>query len=253
MPDANGVPEHQQARLAMLLLSAIIWCFFGHEILGFVINQFASAHVAVMPSAEAFWAPWWDYEHPLAGAFTSGMLAIGAAALMFHMRWAGAFRAALPPGELGPPILAAIILVLMVDQAAWQVIVSTTTGIGADEALLGEREDYVYTLTMAHLPGEFVWSVLAAPIFEEMCFRGLLLGCLLARGWSPWTAVPVVGVAFASIHGQYFLPGLTAVFLMGCLFGWLRVISGGLSAPIIAHGLINGWIFADDWAALAAG
>jgi membrane protease YdiL (CAAX protease family) len=85
-----------------------------------------------------------------------------------------------------------------------------------------------------------------------MCFRGLLLGCLLARGWSPWTAVLVTAVAFASIHGQYFLPGLTAVFVSGCLFGWLRVISGGLAAPILAHGLMNGWVLVDEWAALGA-
>jgi len=93
--------------------------------------------------------------------------------------------------------------------------------------------------------------VVTAPTFEELVFRGVLLGCLLARGRNPWLAVAITAAAFAGIHGQYHLPALISVFIGGVLFGWLRILCKGLAAPILAHSLMNGWVFAQDWTAIA--
>jgi uncharacterized protein len=86
-----------------------------------------------------------------------------------------------------------------------------------------------------------------------MAFRGLFLGCLLARGWNPWIAIGVTAAAFASIHGQYYLPGLLSVFVGGLLFGALRVLTGGLAAPIMAHMTMNAWVVFTEWTALTGG
>ena len=58
---------------------------------------------------------------------------------------------------------------------------------------------------------------------------------------------------FASIHGQYYLPGLLSVFVGGLLFGALRVLTGGLAAPIVAHMTMNAWVVFTEWTALTGG
>lgn len=245
----TAVPE---TRLALMLLSAVLWSLFGFEALVFAGSQLATAHESAMPVAAPFWVPWWDMEHPFSGIYMAVMLAIGAAGLWFHMRLRSVDGEAFPAGRLTLPLLAAVLVAVIVDRYAWNVIAELTVSAGADEATLGEREDYGYTFTTAHIVGEILWTVIAAPVFEEMVFRGLLLGCLLARGWNPWIAVAVTAAAFASTHGQYYLPGLVSVFVGGLLFGWLRIISGGLAAPLLAHAAMNAWVVYEDWAELQA-
>jgi len=243
--------EDQRRRLALMVLSSVVWSLWGNEILITIGSQIAGLHESVNAASEAFWLPWWDMDHPRSGIYMAVMLAGGTLALVAYLRVAGVMRAALPIGSLGLPILGAVLAAVLIDMFAWQVIVNLTTSLDAGEALLNEREDYAYTLTPAHLPGEFMWSVVTAPIFEELVFRGLLLGCLLARGWNPWLAVAVTSAAFAGIHSQYYLPGLTSVFIGGLLFGWLRILSNGLAAPILAHCAMNGWVFLQDWSGIA--
>lgn len=250
----DSASEHSetQARLALMLLSAVLWSLFGFDVLVFAGSQLATAHESAVPAAASIWVPWWDMEHPVSGVYMAVMLAIGAVGLWFHLRMREVDGEALPMGRMTYPLLGAIAVAVLVDRYAWNVIAELTASSGADETVLGEREEYAYTLTAAHMIGEVLWTVLAAPVFEEMVFRGLLLGCLLARGWNPWVAVSVTAAAFASTHGQYYLPGLISVFVGGLLFGWLRIISGGLAAPILAHVAMNAWVVYEDWAELQA-
>jgi len=233
-----------------MVLSSVIWSLWGYEILIGLGNQIAGFHESIDPASEAFWLPWWDMDHPLSGAYMAVMLVAGIAALVAYLKVVGVSRAALPAGQLGRMVLGAVLAAVLIDVFAWHVIDLVTTSTGAGDVLLEEREDYSYTLTMAHLPGEFAWSVVTAPVFEEFVFRGLFLGCLLARGWNPWFAIALTSAAFAGIHGQYYLPGLISVFIGGLLFGWLRMLSNGLMAPILVHSLMNGWVFVEDWSGL---
>jgi membrane protease YdiL (CAAX protease family) len=232
-------------------VSAVLWSAFGLDILFYAGSLVAGWHEAAMPPAAAFWAPWWDLNHSQSGIYIGIVFIAGAGLLTWHARLRQVTQAALPAGRLSFRIAGAILVALLVDMLAWEAIVAITSWSGAGEALLGERGAYAYDVTLAHIPGEFVWSVVGAPLFEEMAFRGLLLGCLLARGWNPWIAVTVVAAAFAAIHDQYYLPGLAGVFVSGLLFGWLRLLSGGLVAPMIAHALLNGWITYETWALLS--
>lgn len=250
--DAAPQPALPEARLALMLLSAVLWSLFGFDALVFAGSQLATAHEWVLPAAAPIWVPWWDMEHPFSGIYMAVMLAIGAAGLWLHLRLRKVDDAALPIGQLTLPLLGAVLVAVIVDRYAWNLIAEFTASTGADEAVLGEREDYAYTLTAGHMFGEILWTVVAAPVFEEMVFRGLLLGCLLARGWNSWIAVAVTAAAFASTHGQYYLPGLISVFVGGLLFGWLRIISGGLAAPLLAHAAMNAWVVFEDWVELQA-
>lgn len=245
-------PEAQEARLALMVLSALFWSLLGFNALILLGSEIAGMHEMAMPAAAAFWVPWWDMDHPLSGVYMAAVLAIGALLLRQHLRLKRVDRAALGLGDLNALALIAVAAAVFADLVAWQFIAHFFLASGTDEVMLGERAEFEYALTTAHMPGEVMWTVLAAPVFEEMTFRGLLLGCLLARGWNPWLAIGVTSAAFASIHAQYYLSGLTAVFVAGLLLGCLRVMTGGIAAPILAHMSMNGWIVFEEWAALAA-
>ncbi|MEM7460619.1 MAG: CPBP family intramembrane glutamic endopeptidase [Pseudomonadota bacterium] len=82
-------------------------------------------------------------------------------------------------------------------------------------------------------------SVMMAPIVEEVAFRGVALGALIARGLSPIGAVVLSSFAFAFSHLQYSPAAMLVVFLSGIGFAILRLMSGTVIVPIIAHASAN--------------
>ncbi len=83
-------------------------------------------------------------------------------------------------------------------------------------------------------------AVLMAPVVEEVAFRGIAFGALIARGVSSAGAVVISSFAFAFIHLQYSPAAMLVVFLTGIGFAVLRVLSGTVIVPIIAHMAANG-------------
>jgi membrane protease YdiL (CAAX protease family) len=81
-------------------------------------------------------------------------------------------------------------------------------------------------------------ALVGAPIVEEIAFRGLLFGGLLKAGFAPWLTVVISAALFAGFH---FEPArLPILFAVGVVLGLLRLVSGGIVTPIIAHA-INNW------------
>jgi uncharacterized protein len=79
----------------------------------------------------------------------------------------------------------------------------------------------------------------AAPIGEEIMFRGFLF-----RGWatSPLgvtVTILVTSAIWAGIHVQYDLFGILQVFCLGLLFGWVRARSGSTLLTIMMHAVCN--------------
>jgi membrane protease YdiL (CAAX protease family) len=88
-----------------------------------------------------------------------------------------------------------------------------------------------------------MWAalVIAAPVGEEIVFRGFLY-----RGWAqtPRAVLPaivVISVFWAVIHTQYDWFGVFQIFLIGMLLGWARWRSGSTLLTIGLHALINAW------------
>lgn len=91
------------------------------------------------------------------------------------------------------------------------------------------------------------FAVVIAPAYEELLFRRVLFGRLLAAG-KPWLGIVLSSVAFALLHE---IPGLSGngvlaicqLWLvygtMGAAFAWLYWRTGSLWAAIFAHGLNN--------------
>lgn len=84
--------------------------------------------------------------------------------------------------------------------------------------------------------------VLAAPLAEELLFRGFLLPGLAGsvpgrRG--ELVAVLVTAAGWAAIHAQYDVFDVTAVMLLGLLFGTARVHTRSLWLPLLLHAAVN--------------
>jgi len=83
-------------------------------------------------------------------------------------------------------------------------------------------------------------SVLVGPSFEEVLFRGLILGGLLKR-YKPVLAILIAAVLFGSLHP---LNALSAT-LLSCLIGWIYYHTENMFYCIAIHGAVNlfGFIF----------
>jgi membrane protease YdiL (CAAX protease family) len=80
---------------------------------------------------------------------------------------------------------------------------------------------------------------IAAPIGEEILFRGFL--------FSGWAASPLGGAGtivltsaiWAAIHLQYDWFGMMQIFGLGLLFGWIRWRSGSTALAMLMHSATN--------------
>lgn len=82
-------------------------------------------------------------------------------------------------------------------------------------------------------PGDLLLIAVLAGVGEELLFRGLIQGGL-AEWWGEWPALGVASVLFGLAHcmtREY------AVFAMvlGFFLGWLVLVTGDLTASILAH------------------
>jgi uncharacterized protein len=84
-----------------------------------------------------------------------------------------------------------------------------------------------------------VMVVGAAPIYEELLFRGFLF-----RGWAA-SRIGVVGAAilssliWAGLHVQYDVVTMGQIFGLGLIFGWLRARTGSTATTIVLHGVAS--------------
>ncbi|CAE1132249.1 CPBP family intramembrane glutamic endopeptidase [Xanthomonas euroxanthea] len=92
-----------------------------------------------------------------------------------------------------------------------------------------------------------VFAVAIAPAYEELLFRRVLFGRLLAAG-RPWLGIVLSSAIFALVHevpgvsgnGPAAIAQLWLVYgSMGAAFAWLYWRTGTLWAPIVAHGVNN--------------
>jgi len=80
--------------------------------------------------------------------------------------------------------------------------------------------------------------VLAAPLSEELFFRGFLFKGL-QRALTPAGAIVVTAAIWAGIHVQYDLYGIGTIFILGLLLGAARHRSNSIVPPLAMHALAN--------------
>ncbi|MBX5476291.1 MAG: CPBP family intramembrane metalloprotease [Clostridia bacterium] len=86
------------------------------------------------------------------------------------------------------------------------------------------------------LAGLFAAVVLAAPLAEELFYRGLLFEWLRPRGF--WVAAVVSSLLFAAAHVSLTL--MVPLAVTGFGFAWIYAKTGSLVASTVAHAMFNG-------------
>ena len=81
--------------------------------------------------------------------------------------------------------------------------------------------------------------VIAAPVTEEMLFRGFLYPGLAASILGPVGAIMLSSLAWAACHIQYDLLQMSFIFVIGLLLGWARYRTGSILLTCGLHALLN--------------
>lgn len=89
------------------------------------------------------------------------------------------------------------------------------------------------------LPLLWLALVVAAPLFEEMFFRGFLYKGFASSAVGVPGAIAITSFLWAVIHMQYDLYGMATIFVLGIVYGLARAWSGSLAAPLILHAITN--------------
>lgn len=93
----------------------------------------------------------------------------------------------------------------------------------------------------ASLPLLYIAVCIAAPISEEVLFRGLLLFSFEGRRRRQAAGVVISGALFASLHLQYEWYYLIVLFIVGLLLGAARMQSRSIWTSVAMHALNNAW------------
>lgn len=81
--------------------------------------------------------------------------------------------------------------------------------------------------------------IIAAPLFEEILFRGFMFEGLQASAFGVGFAAVITSAIWAVIHMQYGAYEMLVIFLFGLLLCYAKVKSGSLYVPIMMHITMN--------------
>jgi len=85
----------------------------------------------------------------------------------------------------------------------------------------------------------WVSLIIFVPIFEETFFRGFLFEGFRQSRLGPIGAVLLTAFAWALLHIQYGIYDIAVIFVLGILFGIVRIKTGSLWSTIIMHAFTN--------------
>ena len=102
-------------------------------------------------------------------------------------------------------------------------------------------EQFMFNVYSTATSKPLLWTalVIAAPVSEEIFFRGFLFYGILHSSLGPTGAVVLSSLIWAPLHIQYDLYGLTMVLVLGLLFGYARLKTNSVYIPIVMHALMN--------------
>lgn len=104
--------------------------------------------------------------------------------------------------------------------------------------------DFVQNLYRTARDAGTIWLVAialvgAAPLAEELVFRGFMFRGLVASRVGVAGAILIPSAIWAVMHLQYSPFHLVHIFIIGLLLGWLRWRAGSTTLTLILHAVIN--------------
>jgi len=113
--------------------------------------------------------------------------------------------------------------------------------LGNDVVSPFQVDTYRSAQSAGMLPLYFFALVIAAPVAEEIMFRGFLFRGWVASGRMAILSILIISALFAAIHIQYDWFGILQVFFIGLMLGLVRWRSGSTTLTILMHMLANLW------------
>ena len=185
----------------------------------------------------------YEYGTAIGGVFVYAFLlglTVGIAALGGPLRETlglRAFRARWFPISLGIVIGVAVLAYLLAEVLGLDA--------GAEQGIL--PEEWRPERAGAIMANAFV-IVVAAPVVEELFFRGA--GVRLLQAFGPVVAIVVPGLAFGLAHGL--LIGLLPLAVFGIGLAWVRLRAASVWPCVLAHMLYNGAVLGLGLACLSS-
>jgi uncharacterized protein len=123
-------------------------------------------------------------------------------------------------------------------------VVSLQVGVSSPIINLIPMPDFVKEM-FRELAGQkglfpFLMIVIAAPIFEELIFRGIILEGLLNR-YSIFTSILASSLLFGIVHLNPWQ--FVSAMVIGFLAGWVYYKTKNLALPMLIHFVNNGFAF----------
>ncbi|MAP94117.1 MAG: hypothetical protein CMK07_04105 [Ponticaulis sp.] len=229
-----------ESDLASMLLPAIFWSTLAFHVFSYILVQIVRTHLSIdEESARAFWQFLLEPEHPAFMA-RSGYTELLIGWLCFlHFKSKGLESDVLQPGRAGATsIVLTIAGTFFIPDIILSVVVGIYSSLTGNPPVIWENGS-TGLFPQSQLFGFFLVGIMIAPVIEEFLFRGAFMSTALARGLNPTIVVIISSLGFALLHPQYTLFGLAIIFFLGVGLGAIRLWSGGLVLPIIAHATVN--------------
>jgi uncharacterized protein len=118
------------------------------------------------------------------------------------------------------------------------VVLVNIVGLLFGRPVVGE---FMSTIYKSASPMWLLWIalIIAAPVFEELFFRGFLFKGLVNSPLGLFGTVIFTAAAWALIHVQYDYFDIGAIFIGGIFLGYARFKSDSILVPIAMHGVAN--------------
>ncbi|MCJ7935332.1 MAG: CPBP family intramembrane metalloprotease [Chryseobacterium sp.] len=82
-----------------------------------------------------------------------------------------------------------------------------------------------------------IMTVIMAPVFEEIIFRGIIQKGLMNKGVEPWKAILYASIIFGLVHGNPWQ--FISAVMLGCVLGLVYYKTKSLLIPMLLHGFNN--------------
>jgi membrane protease YdiL (CAAX protease family) len=105
-------------------------------------------------------------------------------------------------------------------------------------AIFGAPEQEDIAESFGSVPVQILLIVIAAPIAEEICFRGMLYGGLRER-WPKFAAALLAGLIFGALHALTGLSAVPPLVAFGFVLCLLYERTGSIVPGIVLHMLNN--------------
>jgi uncharacterized protein len=116
---------------------------------------------------------------------------------------------------------------------------AVTLAIGKDMVPAFQLELHRTAQAEGTLPWLWLAIIVAAPIGEELLFRGFMFRGFIHEPRDALPGILVIALIWSMLHIQYDWFGASQVFVIGVLFGFVRWRTGSTTLVILMHMLLN--------------